>query len=110
HALTPEMLFARRWALTLLDQVLAQLQEEFLRADKGPLFACLKVFLTGEKGTLSYQQVAQDFGLTEGAVRVGVHRLRQRYRELLCTEIARTVEDPGQVDDEIRDLFSALGA
>jgi RNA polymerase sigma-70 factor (ECF subfamily) len=110
QALTPEQLFARRWALTLLDQVLAQLQEEFLRAGKGPLFERLKAFLTGEQGPLSYSQVAQELGLTEGAVRVRVHRLRTRYRELLCAEIARTVHDPAQIEDEIRDLFAALGS
>jgi RNA polymerase sigma-70 factor (ECF subfamily) len=110
HALTPEKLFARRWALTLLDQVLAQLREEFLRAGKGPLFERLKVFLAGEKGTPSYDQVARELGSTEGAVRVSVHRLRKRYRELLCAEIARTVHDPGQIGDEIRDLFTALGS
>jgi RNA polymerase sigma factor (sigma-70 family) len=110
HALTPERLFDRRWALTLLDQVLSQLQEELVRAQKGPLFEHLKGFLTGEQGTLSYSQVAQELSLTEGAVRVAVHRLRRRYRELLCAEIARTVHDPSQIEDEIRDLFTALGS
>jgi RNA polymerase sigma-70 factor (ECF subfamily) len=110
HALTPERLFERRWALTLLDQVLAQLGEEFRQSDKGLLFEHLKVFLTGEKDTLSYRQVADELGLTEGAVKVAVHRLRGRYRELLCAEIARTVDDPGRVEDEIRDLFAALGS
>jgi RNA polymerase sigma-70 factor (ECF subfamily) len=107
--LTAERLFARRWALTLLDQVLTQLQEELRRAGKGPFFERLKGFLTGERDAPSYDQAAQELGLTEGAVRVGVHRLRKRYRELLCAEIARTVEAPDQIDDEIRDLFAALG-
>jgi RNA polymerase sigma-70 factor (ECF subfamily) len=112
HPLTPEKLFARRWALTLLDQVLAQLHEEFLQAEKGTVFEHLKGFLTGtgEKGGRSYGEVAREVGLTEGALRVAVHRLRKRYRELLCAEIARTVRDPGQVEDEVRDLFAALGS
>ena len=110
HDLTAEKLFARRWALTLLDQVMAQLQEEFRRNDKGPLFDRLKECLLGTKGTLSYHQAAQELGLSEGAVRVAVHRLRKRYRGLLCQEIARTVHDPDQVEDEIRDLFAALGS
>jgi len=110
HDLTPEKLFARRWALTLLDQVMAQLQEEFRRNDKGPLFDRLKECLVGAKDTLSYDQIAGELGLSEGAVRVAVHRLRKRYRELLCEEIARTVHDPDQVEDEIRDLFTALGS
>jgi RNA polymerase sigma-70 factor (ECF subfamily) len=110
HDLTPERLFARRWALTLLEQVVVRLQEESRRNGKALLFERLKECLVGEKGVLCYDQVAQEFGLTEGAVRVAVHRLRKRYRELLCEEIAHTVHDPEQIEDEIRDLFTALGS
>lgn len=110
HELTPEKLFARRWALTLLDQVLVRLQEEYHRIDKKPLFDLLKVFLTGEKGTQSYTEIAAKLDMTDGAVRVAVHRLRKRYRDLLCAEIARTVPDPGQVEEELQDLFAALGS
>ena len=110
HDLTPEKLFERRWALTLLEEVMAQLQEEYRRNARGPLFDRLKQCLVGTKGTLSYDQVAAELGLSEGGVRVAVHRLRKRYRELLCQEIARTVHDPDQVEDEIRDLFTALGS
>lgn len=109
HTLTPERLFERQWALTLLEQVLARLKDEMSRADKGGVFERLKVFLTGEKKTAPYRQLGEDLGLTEGAVKVAVHRLRRRYRELLLEEIGRTVEDPADIDDEIGRLFAALG-
>jgi len=106
-ALTPEKLFERRWALALLQQVMARLREEFGAKGKGPLFDRLRGFLVGEKGT-GYGQAAEELGLSEGAVKVAVHRLRQRYRELLHEEIGRTVATPEQVDEEIRSLFAAL--
>lgn len=109
HNLTPEKLFDRRWALTLLDQVLAGLKEETARTGKHGLFEALKVFLTGEKTATSYTQLAERLAMTPGAVKVAVHRLRRRYRELLREAIARTVENPGDIDGEIRDLFAALG-
>ncbi|HEV3260198.1 MAG TPA: sigma-70 family RNA polymerase sigma factor [Gemmataceae bacterium] len=108
HSLTPEKLFERRWALTLLDQVLARLREEFVAAGKDKLFEQLKVFLTGDKPATRQGQAARELGMTEGAVKVAVHRLRGRYRELLQEEIARTLDDPGQVQDEICALFAAL--
>jgi RNA polymerase sigma-70 factor (ECF subfamily) len=109
HTFTPERLFERRWALTLLDQVLTRLQEEFVADGKSRLFDRLKVFLAGERSATPYEQVATDLGMTEGAVKVAVHRLRRRYRELLYEEIGRTVHDPSQIEVEIRDLFAALG-
>jgi RNA polymerase sigma factor (sigma-70 family) len=109
HTLTPEKLFERRWALALLDQVLSRLREEFEHTDKAALFDRLQNFLTGDKGTLTYRQIAEELGMNEGAVKVASHRLRRRYRELLREEIGRTVDDPGQIDDEIHDLFAALG-
>lgn len=109
HDLTPEKLFERRWALTLLDQVLARLREEFVRSEKAALFHRLKGFLMGQKDAGRYRQIAEELGMSEGAVKVTVHRLRKRYRELLQEEISRTVHDPGQVEEEIRDLFVALG-
>jgi RNA polymerase sigma-70 factor (ECF subfamily) len=108
HALTAEKLFERRWVLTLLDQVLARLKEEWIGADKGVLFDCLKTYLTGEKKTASYLQMAHALRMTEGAVKVAVQRLRDRYRELLREEIARTLDDSGDIDEEIRNLFNAL--
>jgi RNA polymerase sigma-70 factor (ECF subfamily) len=110
HGQTPEKIFERRWALTLLDQVLVRLRAEFEGADKGRLFDGLKSFLLKEKTAGGYTQAAQQLGMTEGAVKVAVHRLRQRYRELLREEIGRTVHDPEHIDDEIRSLFHALGS
>ncbi len=110
HELTPEKLFDRRWALALLDQVLCRLREEHVQARKGPLFDRLKDFLVGRPDAGSYSQAGTELGLSEGAVKVAVHRLRKRYRELLQEEISRTVDDPAQVEEEIRDLFAALGS
>src|SRR5262249_51370869 len=81
--LTPERLFERQWALTLLDQVLARLRDEWHQNGRDRLFEAIKVFLTGEGGTSSYDQVARALGMTAGAVKVAVHRLRGRYRELV---------------------------
>lgn len=108
HNETPERLFERRWALALLDQVLARLRQEYAAAGKGRLFERLKGHLTGEAG-LPHARAAAELGLREGAVKVAVHRLRKRYGELLRDEIAQTLHDPAEVEDEIRDLFAALG-
>jgi RNA polymerase sigma-70 factor (ECF subfamily) len=109
HALTAEKLYERRWALALLEQALARLRGEFMVNGRGPLFDALKVFLTGEKAAVSHDQLARQLGMTAGAITVAVHRLRQRYREVLREEIGRTVNDPAEIDGEIRDLFAALG-
>jgi RNA polymerase sigma-70 factor (ECF subfamily) len=109
HDLTAERLFERRWALMLLHHVLGRLRDELQQAGKGEQFERLKVFLTGEKPAEHYAQVAQALAASPGAVRVAVHRMRRRYRELLREEIARTVNDPDQVEAEIRDLMTALG-
>jgi RNA polymerase sigma-70 factor (ECF subfamily) len=110
HDVTPEKLFERRWALALLQQVLARLRAEQERAGKLALFEQLKPFLAGEGPALRYAQPAKALGLSTGAVKVAVHRLRRRYRELVYEEIARTVDDAGLVEAEIRDLFAALGS
>jgi DNA-directed RNA polymerase specialized sigma24 family protein len=109
HTSTTEKLFERRWAMTLLEQVLARLRDEFAADGKSRSFDTLKAFLTGERTVIRYAQAAEELGMTEGAVKVAVHRLRHRYRELLREEISRTLQDPSQVEDEIRDLFAALG-
>jgi RNA polymerase sigma-70 factor (ECF subfamily) len=109
HDLTPERLFERRWALTLLEQVLGRLREEFTSAGNAVQFDALKSYLTADSPAASYAAVAERLGMSEGAVKVSVHRLRKRYRELLREEIGRTVDDPVQIDAEIRDLFAALG-
>lgn len=108
HIQTAEKLFERRWALSLLDTVLARLRDEMVQGRKQKLFEALKGFLTGEDRATPYRQAAIHLGMSEGAVKVAVHRLRQRYRELLEVEIARTLNQPDLIDDEIRDLFAAL--
>ena len=105
---TPDKLFERRWALTLLECVLARLRKEFVTAGKARLFERLKGFMTGEGGDASYAQVGNELDMSESNVKVAVHRLRRRYRDLLRDEIAQTVASPAEVEDEIRHLFSAL--
>jgi RNA polymerase sigma factor (sigma-70 family) len=105
---TADLLYDRRWALTLLDRVLARLREEFVAAGKVAQFDALKGALTGEK--TAYAGIATTLGMTEGAVKVAAHRLRERYRGLIRAEIAETVATPADVDDEMRHLLAALSA
>jgi len=107
--LTPERIFDRTWALTLLGRVLDRLGQEYDEAGKPATFAALRGVLAGDGEPASYAAVAARLGTTEGAARVAAHRLRRRYGELLRQEIAATLADPDEVDDEIRDLFAALG-
>ena len=106
--LTPEKLFARRWAETLLAQVLSGLEDEFAAAGRAAQFAALKPFLTVERGAISHAEAAARLGTTEAAAKVAVHRLRRRYRDRLRAEIAQTVTGPEEVDEELRALFSAF--
>ena len=108
HEETPERLFERRWALTLLDRVLDRLEREVDGENKGPLFERLKPTLMGESDAASYAQLGTELGITPGAVKVAVHRLRKRFRALLQDEIARTLADPGDFQHEINELFLAL--
>ena len=103
---TAEKLFDRRWAMTLLDQVLARLRAEMLAAGKLADFDALKFCLSGEK--TAYAEVARTLDMSEGAVKVAVHRLRERYRALLRAEIAETVATPEEIDGELRHLLTAL--
>ena len=105
HEMTPERLFERRWALTLLEQVLDTLRGEFQAEGNGRLFDELKGALTGESG--GYALIAERLGRTQGAVKVAVHRLRHRYRELTREKIAETVAD-GDIEDEMRHLLTVL--
>jgi RNA polymerase sigma factor (sigma-70 family) len=106
--LTPEALFARRWAMTLLDQAIDDLRSEYVRDGHAERFEVLRSVLTGDR--LPYADLAARLNMTVGAVQVAVHRLRQRYRDALRARIAATVEGPAQIDDEIRDLFAALAS
>ena len=108
HELTPEKIFEKQWALTLLDRVLSRLGEEFRSQKKSKQFDLLKVFLTGENVRGLYAQTAAELATTEGALKVAVHRLRARYRELLREEIGLTVDSPDKIDDEIRYLLAAI--
>ena len=108
--LTPDRHFDRQWALTLLDHVLETLRTEFRRASKEEHFDQLKAFIGGEDAAISYAEAAQRLGMTPGAAKVAAHRLRRRYRDLLRAEIAQTLADPEEVQEEINRLFAALGS
>lgn len=107
--LTPDRLFEQQWAMTLLARVLERLEQEMNAKGKGDQFVHLRRLLAGSGRTAAVSGVAGELGLSEGAVKVAAHRLRQRYRELLREEIGQTVADPDEVDDEIRSLFAVLG-
>lgn len=108
HSLTSEALFTRRWALTLLDQTIESLRAEYTRIGQRERFEVLQPAIAG-KG-IPYAELGARLDTSEGAVQVAVHRLRKRYREVLRSRIADTLDDPAQIDDEIRDLFTALSA
>lgn len=107
--LSADKLYERRWALTLLDQVLERLRNEMISAGKEDHFEALKACLTRGKGEQSFASIGDQLGISEGTARVAAHRLRKRYRDLLREEIAQTVADESDVDDEIRYLISVLG-
>jgi RNA polymerase sigma-70 factor (ECF subfamily) len=106
--LSADRVYERRWALTLLEQVLARLEEEYRVAGNDVLFAQLKELLADEPGRRSQADIANNLGMTENAVKQAFHRLRKRYRELLREEIARTVAVPGDVEDELRHFIAVL--
>ena len=103
-----DKLYDRRWALTLLEQVLHRLEREQTAAGQHDTFAALKEFLTGRERGTPYGEIAKRLGVSEGAIKTAVHRLRQRYRELLETEIAHTVASPDEIGEERRHLLNAL--
>jgi RNA polymerase sigma-70 factor (ECF subfamily) len=109
ECMMPDRLYERQWALTLLDHVLDSLKREMAAAGKREHFTVLQRFLAGKSGKDSYESAGCSLGMTGDAARVVAHRLRKRYRELVREEIARTVADSGEIDDEIRSLFTALG-
>jgi RNA polymerase sigma factor (sigma-70 family) len=106
--LSPDKLYDRAWAVTVLEQVITRLRNESAADGKAKLYEHLKGFLMVGKSDIPYAQAAAKLQLSEGAVRVAVHRLRHRYRELLRREVAQTLSDPAQVDEEMQALFSAL--
>jgi RNA polymerase sigma-70 factor (ECF subfamily) len=102
---TPEQMFEKQWALAVLEQVLTQLREEYAGREQTALFDALKPSLVGSRQTQPYDRLASELGMTEGSVKVAVHRLRQRYRDRLLKEIAQTVASPDEVESELRHLF-----
>ncbi len=108
HELTPPKTFDRRWATTLLAQAMARLREECRASKKGELFDCVQALLSGDSAGASYAEMGRSLNMTEGALKVAVHRLRQRFGELVRAEIARTVSGPAEVDQELQYLLAAL--
>ncbi len=107
QGLTPEKMFEKQWALSLLEQVLSRLHAELVAEGKAALFEALKDTLTGVRST-TYAAIGVELGMTEGAVKVAAHRMRRRYRDLLREEIAQTVASSDEIGDEIRCLLSCL--
>lgn len=105
---TPERLFDRSWAVTLLEGAQLQLQQEYTSSDRGPVFERFKVFLSGDRAPMTLAEAGAGLGMSEGAAKVAVHRLRQRFRECLREQIAQTVSTPAEVDEEIRQLFAVF--
>jgi RNA polymerase sigma-70 factor (ECF subfamily) len=110
HELTPEKLYERQWALTLLELVVERIEAEYSAAGKARQFTLLKPALTGNRAAIDYAAAAAALEMSEDAVRQAAHRLRRRFREILREELLQTVADPAEVDDEIRSLFTTLGS
>lgn len=105
---TPETLFERRWALTVLERAVERVREEYAVSEKADLFEALKEFLSNQK-SLPHAAIASKYGISVGAVGVTIHRLRKRYAEVLREEISHTVSTREDIDDEIRHLIAAVG-
>src|SRR6266498_1028605 len=108
--MTAEMIYERRWALTVLERVLSRLKDEYVAADNAVLFDSLKQLLPDEPGSPSQAEIATQLGMTENAVRQAFYRFRQRYQSILREEIANTVATPGDIEDELRHLIAVLEA
>jgi RNA polymerase sigma factor (sigma-70 family) len=106
--LDPEQLFERRWGLTVMERAMDRLQAERVAEGDASPFQRLRGFLTGSEPRIPYREAAAELGMTEGAVKSAVHRLRRRYGSLLREEIAHTVRDPSEVDDEVRHLLAVV--
>jgi hypothetical protein len=104
------LFFERQWAITMLDSVLAKLREDYARDGRENVFDALKGRFSADGDPALLGSVAEQLGMSESAVKVAMHRMRQRYRKLLRSQIALTVESPGEVDDEILHLFKVFGA
>ena len=106
----PEIVFDRVWAETVMDTAARRLRDEYLKDSKSALFETIRVWLASEARPGDYAAAAQSLGMNEGALAVAVHRLRQRFRQLVRAEVAHTVQSPAAVDDEMRYLLQVLTA
>ena len=106
--LSPDKLFDRAWAANLIETAHRSLEEECALEGKHALFDQLKVVLSGDRGPGTYAEIGARLGMTEGAVKVAVHRLRRRYRDLLREQIAQTVPDAQALEEELRDLLAVF--
>jgi RNA polymerase sigma-70 factor (ECF subfamily) len=106
--LSPDLLYDRRWAFTVLDRVFARLREESQQSAKARLLERLNTLLSDEPDRPLQAEIASEFGMTENAVKQAFHRLRYRYRQVLREEVAHTVATPAEVEDELRHLIAAL--
>jgi DNA-directed RNA polymerase specialized sigma24 family protein len=107
---SPDRIFEHRWAMTLLDQVLVRLSDEFAHADKSDLFKALQPFLVAGANEETHAEAAREIGLSEEAFKKAVQRMRRRYHRLFREEIAHTVAGPEEVEEELRNLCAILGA
>jgi DNA-directed RNA polymerase specialized sigma24 family protein len=110
HNLSPDLLFDRQWATTLLERTMTQLQQDYAASGRAQLFECLRSCVARDESALPYAEIAVRLKLTEAAVKMAVRRLRLRYREILQHEIAQTVSAPEEIEEEIRHLFAAFGS
>jgi RNA polymerase sigma factor (sigma-70 family) len=110
HNLQPDVLFDRQWAMTLLERTMSRLHDEYVATGRARLFELLRGCVAKDESALPYEDIAARLNLTEAAVKMAVHRLRARYREILRAEIAATVQAPEEIEEEIRHLFSTFGS
>jgi RNA polymerase sigma factor (sigma-70 family) len=106
--MTPERLYERQWVLSLLELALERLRQEWIAAGKSTLFDTLQPFLSGERKSMTCAQAALDLGMSEGAVRTAVHRLRQQYAQILRAEVGQTLSRQDDLEEELRHLISVL--
>ena len=105
---SPEWLYDRRWAMTILDRALKRLGDEYRHTQRAALFEAIEAFLTSEPPSASYAQLATRLDLREGALKTAIHRLRRRYREFCREEVGQTVADPAEIDAELRYLCEVI--
>lgn len=107
--MTPEQVFEYRWGLTVVERALDRLASEWGEENRARIFERLKPHLTGQEPRVPYREVAADLQMSDVAIRGAMYRLRQRYGKLIRAEIAETVADPADVDDEVRHLLTVIG-